>query len=430
MHSRLAMGHMEVRNRDEKTGRGHEKHFVLTHSTSSDKSLRPAHFLNLSCQHENQNFSRVSKSDQAPSLRPGRPTAAGTRAPRACPVCACDRRGAAAAAHNSAASRSPVMWALTQQPCTLRLLPLVLILSGGPQPARAYTPRLNEMLGPDITCMVHRLAFDKAVELLPHMLPPNSLRRRQVWDSLVTGEMTEGVGDCNGTTAAPPPDAAGSTRPVPPTFATGAVADSIFVDYASGEDTNPGTQDSPVKTVGRGVQLARVLLKRGGGGRPRAYLLLREGIHHLARPLALGPADSGLTVQNFEGEEVWLSGAVPVNPRSWETHGSHGAWKTKLPTPTSSRRTDGSSSGSGSGSGAVWGLHELHDPADLSLWQVVKTLARYPNAGARNARESHWAQIGPNATWLSRQPVFDRGHQIVVNATTAVPKTVTNFPDY
>ena len=180
---------------------------------------------------------------------------------------------------------------LTTQLCALLLPP-----GNGPQLAEAYTPRIDQMLGPDITCMVHRLAFDKAIRLLPHMLPPNSLRRRQVWDSLVTGEMTEGVGDCNGTTAAPPLDCTGSARPVPPTFAAGAAADSIVVDYTSGEDTNRGTVDSPVKTVGRGVQLARALLKRGGE-RPAAYLMLRGGIHHLPTPLALGAADSGLTIQ-------------------------------------------------------------------------------------------------------------------------------------
>lgn len=78
----------------------------------------------------------------------------------------------------------------------------------------------------------------------------------------------------------------------------------------------------------------------------------------------------------------------------------------------------------------MYGLHELHDPPDLSLWQVIKTLARFPNAGCRDAREKHWASIGPNATWISREPLGDRGHQIVVNATKAVPKTTTNFLDY
>ena len=128
-----------------------------------------------------------------------------------------------------------------------------------------------------------------------------------------------------------------------------------------------------------------------------------------------------MCAQNYGGEEVWLSGAVPLEPQSWELYRRQlGAWKTKLPPQ----------SRSANGGYKAWGLHELHDPADRSLWQVVKTLARYPNAGSRDARENHWATIGLNASWLSRQPVGDRGHQIVVNATAAVPKTVTNFPDY
>ena len=289
---------------------------------------------------------------------------------------------------------------------------LLLLLLGA---AEAYTPRLSEQLGPGLTCMAHQLAHEKAVALLPSLLPPGSLRRRQVWDSLVTGEMTEGVGDCNGSTTAPPPGSAGSARPAPPSFGGGTSADSVFVDFAGGDDASGGTVGSPVKTVGRGLELARAVLQRGGT-QPSAFLVLRAGIHHLAAPLALGPADSGLTIQNHPGEEVWLSGAVPLRPSSWQPHGS-GAWRTELPPGSRGRN--------------VSGLRELRDPADLSLWQVVKTLARYPNGGCRDARERNWAQIGPDATWVSRAPLGPpAAHQIVVNATAAVPKTTTNFPDY
>ena len=330
-------------------------------------------------------------------------------------------------------------WPLRKLTGGVRLAACVVLLGmtmvGMGAEVAAYTPGLNQLLGPDITCMAHRLAYEKAAALLPRLLPPGSLRRRQVWDSLVTGEMTDGVGDCNGTTAAPPPDCAGSARPTPPAFAGGAAAGSVFVDYAGGDDASRGTIGSPVKTVARGLELARILPKAAA-----TFLVLRAGLHHLAAPLALGPADSGLTIQNQPGEEVWLSGAVPVEPHSWEPHGrqEHGVWKTKL--PVGSRSSSSSSSGGGGSStrsggggktGKVWGLHELHDPADLSLWQVVKTLARYPNAGCRDGREHHWAEIGPAATWQSRQPLgAPAAHQIVVNATAAVPKTVTNFPDY
>jgi hypothetical protein len=82
------------------------------------------------------------------------------------------------------------------------------------------------------------------------------------------------------------------------------------------------------------------------------------------------------------------------------------------------------------GLGTVWGIHELHDPTDLSLWQVVKTRARFPNRGAPDARENSWGNAGKNATWQTKPPPSDPGVQIVVNATPSIPKTVTTFPDY
>ena len=75
----------------------------------------------------------------------------------------------------------------------------------------------------------------------------------------------------------------------------GTSADSVFVDFAGGDDASRGTVGSPVKTVARGLALARAVLARGGA-QPSAFLVLRAGIHHLAAPLALGPADSGQTI--------------------------------------------------------------------------------------------------------------------------------------
>ena len=60
------------------------------------------------------------------------------------------------------------------------------------------------------------------------MQSQTSVRRCvQVWDSLMTGDMREnGMGDCNGTTAVPPP---GRARPTPPSFAIGPAAASVRV---------------------------------------------------------------------------------------------------------------------------------------------------------------------------------------------------------
>eukprot|EP01049_Picozoa_sp_SAG25_P009165 SAG25_NODE_885_length_4932_cov_8.691082_2_plen_292_part_00 len=75
----------------------------------------------------------------------------------------------------------------------------------------------------------------------------------------------------------------------------------------------------------------------------------------------------------------------------------------------------------------------LTSPSSYTLCcasQVVKTRARYPNRVVPDAREDAWGHAGKNATWQTRQPVIDRGHQIVVNATRFIPKNVTSFPDY
>ena len=226
---------------------------------------------------------------------------------------------------------------------------------------RAHKHSAPEILEPrpEVGCRMHRLLYEKALALQPTMLPEGSLRRRQVWDSLVTGDMTgNGMGDCNGTTSTPPGDRA---RPAAPSF--DAAGSSYYVDAASGSDEHSGSAAAPVRTIERALALAR---QSGAAG---STVLLRGGTHYLVAPLSLGPDDSGLIIQNAPGEDAWISGASPLEPE-WEPHGQRG-WKATLP------RT----------MGHVWGLHELGDPVDLSVWQVVKTLARFPNAGCRDARE-------------------------------------------
>jgi hypothetical protein len=265
-------------------------------------------------------------------------------------------------------------------------------------------------LGPEVGCKMHLLAFEKATSMLPHMLPKGSLRRRQVWDALVTGDMTQsGMGNCSGVTSAPP---AGAARATPPRLAPPVPsAVTVYVDTA-GSDAAAGTEAKPVQTAGRALVLSRHRPKGSS-----AAIVLRAGMHRLVAPLQLTAQDSGLTLLNYAGEEAWLSGAAALLAPQWEAWtgaptGSN-VWKTPLP----------------AGLGKIWGVHELRDPADGSLWQVVKTRARFPNRAAPDAREGSWGHAGRNATWQTKQPVLDRGHQIVVNATRSIPKTVTAFPD-
>ena len=117
----------------------------------------------------------------------------------------------------------------------------------------------------------------------------------------------EGMGNCS--TGGPP---AGVDRPTPPSFAIPTTAPAFYVDGTHGSDDNSGTLQHPVQSVRKGVELARA------SPASAVHVVLRAGIHALAAPLALGPADSGLVLQNYPAEEVWLSGAQEIEPAAWE----------------------------------------------------------------------------------------------------------------
>jgi hypothetical protein len=75
----------------------------------------------------------------------------------------------------------------------------------------------------------------------------------------------------------------------------------------SGDDSNPGTAASPLKSLAAAQAKVQMLLKVGGG----ITVNLRAGTYY--ESLVLGPADSGsqgapVTWQAYPGEEAVLSG--------------------------------------------------------------------------------------------------------------------------
>lgn len=77
----------------------------------------------------------------------------------------------------------------------------------------------------------------------------------------------------------------------------------------SGNDSNSGSVASPVKTLGRALELARARRKAGEG----MAITLHEGIYEFAKGIELAAADSGtadapLVIRAAEGETVSLSG--------------------------------------------------------------------------------------------------------------------------
>lgn len=170
-------------------------------------------------------------------------------------------------------------------------------------------PALRADVGPGragvdaaLECGVRALALDFARFLQPEA--DSAL----VFDALRLGA------DCNAS-ARPAParrhvGAAPARTPLP--AAPGAAV--FFVDAASGDDGNAGTQGSPFRTVARGLTATRGVTPAAA-----AQLVLRAGTFELAEPIALGAADSSLTLSAYPGEQAVLSGGSRLAGLAWES---------------------------------------------------------------------------------------------------------------
>eukprot|EP01047_Picozoa_sp_COSAG01_P054913 COSAG01_NODE_6055_length_3878_cov_1.602805_2_plen_526_part_00 len=134
-------------------------------------------------------------------------------------------------------------------------------------------------------CAVNKVAYEYALQLQPQLAPLLA-----VFDALELGTK------CKVPRPPPPP-------PLPPPSFP-ASAGALYVDAAKGTDSAPGTQAQPLRSVRAALTKCE--------GKDNATIILRGGVHFLTQTLAIGPRHSGLTLQNFAGEEVWLSGGVPL----------------------------------------------------------------------------------------------------------------------
>ena len=91
-------------------------------------------------------------------------------------------------------------------------------------------------------------------------------------------------------------------------FDSPAATAMYYVDATKGSDSNAGTMDKPFKSIAHAVQVSR-------SASSPTTILLRAGTFYLNKTIELGPEDSGLTLQNYNGEEVWISGAKPIAPQ-------------------------------------------------------------------------------------------------------------------
>ena len=148
---------------------------------------------------------------------------------------------------------------------------------------------------PALDCALRVLALEVATERISRGGAHGPRNLRSVWDSL------EFPTACP---ASPPPRPGAARRPVgPATLPT----DALYVDWASGLDSNSGAVGAPLKTVENAL-----LRSIADGPTPRA-IVLRHGTHPLRSTLEIGPAHSGLHLTAYPGEQAILSGGAHLS---------------------------------------------------------------------------------------------------------------------
>eukprot|EP00755_Sulcionema_specki_P003465 Sspe_Gene.3629::Locus_1210_Transcript_1_1_Confidence_1.000_Length_1933::g.3629::m.3629 len=117
--------------------------------------------------------------------------------------------------------------------------------------------------------------------------------------------------DC--TDVVPPPKFTDEDRrPAPPVYAAGE-GNVLFVDYNKGSDGNSGSITAPLKTVAKAVAKAAEL-------KGATTINLRAGTHFLDATVHFSPANSGLTIQNYNGEEAVVSGGRQLPDLEWKPY--------------------------------------------------------------------------------------------------------------
>ena len=199
----------------------------------------------------------------------------------------------------------------------------------------------------------------------------------------------------------------------PPSPAPCAV--EVFVDGTNGADTNNGTFSAPLQSLSRALRLIRVIR---GMRAVSACLTLRSGTYEFAASVnsavggvSLTAADSALTIQAYENEDVTLSGGRRFTPQ----------WRAYAKTPAGT-------------------IYSTILPDDIDVrWDAFNELyvdkrrvprARWPNAdpstqGLHTPPSTGWIPSASN--WSSPSALLGSNVQIVA----ATPnRNGTAFPNY
>ena len=159
----------------------------------------------------------------------------------------------------------------------------------------------------DGRCAFYTLAFDFAKHIQPNLTTAQSAA---VYDALklqscaAAPPRPRAPGSAVHRAAAAPRHDGGGRR------AAAAASSMVFVDAEKGADSNSGTIGAPLKTIAAAQAVARKASAAGP-----ASIQLRAGTFYLGDTLALEAADSGLTIEAYQGETVAVSGAQPGSQR-------------------------------------------------------------------------------------------------------------------
>jgi hypothetical protein len=226
-------------------------------------------------------------------------------------------------------------------------------------------------------CELRKLALDFALELQPH-------RGRDDMQAIADALNSATFAECRNLSipaGVPPPSPPAPALPVGPGV--------VYVAVDGSDSAAGGTISSPLRTLAAAV--AKVAALPAG----RA-IVLRQGTHYLAKTLELGAHHTGLRIVNYPGEQVFISGAVPISAKSLR-------W---IPTPANPRIVQADLS-------SVSGLPAEINGLRINGRRAIR--ARYPNfdpelgfgPGLTIGRK------GPNGTGFL--PVLPPGPLTVIN---------------
>jgi len=105
----------------------------------------------------------------------------------------------------------------------------------------------------------------------------------------------------------------------------------IYVDAIHGSDKDPGSFFEPKRTAQAALQALRA------SKHASSAIVFRAGTHFMEKPLELTSQDVNLTLQNYPGEEVWLSGAQTLTDLKWKEYDVQPAKDVVLPNTNNAR---------------------------------------------------------------------------------------------